>query len=109
MLKNKFEPVESDGDKKQLPWLGLVLAALLIGFFVLDSIEHLQNLVEFLVGSAIVVGVYLIPAAVAWNRKHNNRNAIITLNVLLGWTVIGWAGALVWAMTKDVDKVDGVD
>ena len=26
---------------------------------------------------------------------------LIALNILLGWTVIGWVVALVWALTKD--------
>jgi hypothetical protein len=30
--------------------------------------------------------------------------AITVLNVLLGWTFIGWVVALVWASTMDVEK-----
>lgn len=43
--------------------------------------------------------VYLLPGAVANLRAHHQQGAIWTLNILAGWTVIGWIGAMVWAMT----------
>lgn len=33
--------------------------------------------------------------------KKRNAGAIFVLNLLLGWTVIGWIVALVWALTVD--------
>ena len=48
---------------------------------------------------AIVLFLYFIPAMVA--RKHKNHPAILVLNLLLGWTVLGWIGALIWALTDD--------
>ncbi len=55
------------------------------------------------VGFAIVAGaiLYLAPAGVAALRGKRNFAAIATLNLLLGWTVIGWIAALVWALTVD--------
>jgi len=46
--------------------------------------------------------VYLIPSFVAVARNHDNRFAIGALNLVLGWTVVGWIGALVWAIHKPV-------
>ena len=43
---------------------------------------------------------YFVPSFVALARKHPQQIAIIALNVLLGWTVIGWMGALIWALVK---------
>jgi hypothetical protein len=34
-------------------------------------------------------------------RKKRNATAIFALNLLLGWTVLGWVAALVWAVTSD--------
>jgi hypothetical protein len=51
--------------------------------------------------------IYLLPAFVAWRRGHRQTAAIVVLNVLLGWTAIGWVLALVWACTADL-KVRGV-
>jgi len=47
--------------------------------------------------------VYVFPSFVADKRYHRQRWAILALNLLLGWTFIGWVAALVWALTSDVD------
>lgn len=49
----------------------------------------------------LLVGLlfYLLPGAVAVLRGHHNAFAILLLNVLLGWTFVGWVVALVWAFT----------
>ncbi len=48
----------------------------------------------------IVIGGYLLPGIVAIARKHHNAFAIFLLNLLLGWSFVGWVVALVWAFTK---------
>lgn len=52
-----------------------------------------------LVGVAMIVG-YFLPGLVAKIRRHPSSDAILLLNLLLGWTAIVWVGALVWAMTS---------
>lgn len=47
-----------------------------------------------------LAAVYLIPAWVAFAREHHQRGAITALNFALGWTLLGWVGALVWALTQ---------
>ena len=46
---------------------------------------------------AIAVIIYFVPLFVASIRNHPNAVAISLLNLFLGWTLIGWVGALVWA------------
>jgi hypothetical protein len=41
------------------------------------------------------VAIYLVPTTIAVNRKHNNAAAIAVLNLLFGWTFIGWGIALI--------------
>lgn len=48
---------------------------------------------------ALLAFVYALPALNAWKRKHHNAAAITALNVLLGWTILGWVAALVWSFT----------
>jgi len=48
---------------------------------------------------AIGLAIYFLPTLVGWKKK--NVIAIFTLNLLLGWSVIGWVIALVWAVAKD--------
>ncbi|GAF73425.1 unnamed protein product [marine sediment metagenome] len=49
----------------------------------------------------LAVLVYFLPGFVAVMRDKRNKNAILLVNLLLGWTVIGWIIALVWAVTVD--------
>jgi hypothetical protein len=48
------------------------------------------------------LALYLAPAFVARHRRHRQAGAIAVLNVLLGWTLLGWAAALVWAHAAPV-------
>ena len=51
--------------------------------------------------SILAIGLYLLPSFVAASKKRKNGGAILALNLFLGWTLIGWVGALVWALTSD--------
>lgn len=52
----------------------------------------------------MIVGLYFLPTIIALSRGKRNRCAISLLNLLLGWTVIGWVIALVWSvMHESVD------
>ena len=44
---------------------------------------------------------YFIPTIVAKVRHKENINAIFVLNLFLGWTIVGWVVALVWAVSKE--------
>lgn len=43
------------------------------------------------------LALYVLPPIVAARRGHPNTLPILLLSILLGWTLIGWALALVWA------------
>jgi len=47
---------------------------------------------------ALVLAAYFAPAIVARRRRHPSRQAIFAVNLLAGWTLIGWIGALAWAL-----------
>lgn len=61
--------------------------------------------VLFIVGSVIAL-LYFTPYAVAVHRNHNNQTAIFFTNLFFGWTLIGWAVALIWASTDNVKKAE---
>jgi len=42
---------------------------------------------------------YFIPAFIAKGKR--NAQSIFFLNLLLGWTILGWIAALIWALTND--------
>jgi hypothetical protein len=43
---------------------------------------------------------YFIPTFVAYGRKKSNAGAIFALNFFLGWSLIGWVAALIWALSN---------
>lgn len=45
------------------------------------------------------VVIYFLPAIVAQSRHHTSSNGICVLNLFLGWTILGWIIALVWAFS----------
>ncbi len=45
-----------------------------------------------------LLGLYCLPGLIAYRRGHPERVAIGALNLLLGWTFLGWVAALVWAL-----------
>ena len=55
-----------------------------------------------ILGVLVGMVVYFVPCLVASRREHKNAMPIFILNLLLGWTFIGWVGAMVWAMTDNV-------
>ena len=51
-----------------------------------------------MVSLTILTALFFLPAIIALVRGHNTL-AIFLLNFFLGWTVIGWFRALIWAVT----------
>ena len=56
------------------------------------------------VSHAIALCIYFIPAFIALVRRRHNTLVIILVNLALGWTIIGWAIALSWAISKPKPK-----
>lgn len=50
-----------------------------------------------LLALAVLVALYFIPLIIAAWRNMPNAVAISVLNVVAGWTFVGWVVALVWA------------
>jgi hypothetical protein len=70
-----------------------------LGFFVALSAGYGPEALGFLASLIIGLPVYFLPTILA--SKHRNQTAIFALNLLLGWTLLGWVVALVWALYKD--------
>ncbi|MGJ8524040.1 hypothetical protein R84981_002757 [Carnimonas sp. R-84981] len=48
----------------------------------------------------VLLIIYLLPFLVASYRRHPNLVPIFLINIFLGWTLIGWVGALAWSFTN---------
>ena len=46
---------------------------------------------------AVITLGYCLPLAIAMCRRSEKTDKISFVNILLGWTVIGWIASLVWA------------
>lgn len=51
--------------------------------------------------AVVALALYFVPSFIAVNKNKRNKNAIFALNLLLGWTFVGWVIALVWSLMKD--------
>jgi len=49
-----------------------------------------------------IIAVYLLPFFIGSCRAHKQAPLISIVNLFLGWTVIGWVAALIWAFTNNV-------
>jgi hypothetical protein len=52
--------------------------------------------IELIYGTAFVT-LYFTPSIVAFYRAKPSRFGIALFNLLVGWTVIGWIAAFIWA------------
>lgn len=51
----------------------------------------------------ILIALYFVPLLIAVKRNHRNMVAIVVINVFLGWTLLGWVGALVWSVMESTE------
>jgi len=54
-----------------------------------------------LIGMFIGIPLYFLPSIISLVRHKRNTLAIFLLNLLTGWTAIGWIISLVWSVTRD--------
>jgi hypothetical protein len=52
-----------------------------------------------LIGAAVILSfaLYFLPSIVAFARGHPNSLGIFLVNLIFGWTFLGWIAAMVWA------------
>lgn len=56
-------------------------------------------------GIGFGTALYFLPSIIALARSKRDLLAIFLLNLFLGWSVIGWIVALVWAAKNDAPVV----
>lgn len=54
--------------------------------------------VGVLVGGTVAVGFYLLPTIIGGVCRVVNIGSIFAINLLLGWTLVGWVVALAMAL-----------
>lgn len=83
---------------RAMPWIVMAgFTAVAIVAVPPDSNSNLRFV--FVVASALAAFLYFLPWVIAVERRATTANGIILLDVLAGWTFIGWVVALVWAVS----------
>lgn len=49
----------------------------------------------------LIICIYMLPTIIAASKHKKNGSAILALNLFLGWTLIGWVVALIWAVSYE--------
>lgn len=65
-----------------------------------------NDMMDYVLLICIAIGVmwvFWMPSVDAYDRRHRQRNIIFHINLWLGWTVIGWIVAYIWAQSADVE------
>ena len=52
----------------------------------------------------LVLAVYCLPTIIAIIRGMERGGGLLLLNLFLGWTVLGWLGALIWSVTGETSR-----
>ena len=52
----------------------------------------------------LIVLIYMLPSLIAYSREHPRRQDIAVLNILLGWTLIGWIAVFLWASLAQFER-----
>lgn len=63
----------------------------------LSHVGWIVDASEIIAGLIILAVIYMIPAIIAFWRRHPNRWVILLLNIFLGGTGIVWFGCFIWA------------
>jgi hypothetical protein len=79
------------------------ISLIVLGLIVMGLLTGTGFVQAALSSGAVGLGmwIYFIPARIAFKRSKKQRNPIAVLNLLLGWTILGWVGALVWATSSE--------
>ena len=62
-----------------------------------DTQNAINVIIGFVIGLAITAS-YCTPAIIALVRKIPNAGSVVVVNLLLGWTFVGWIIALAMAV-----------
>jgi len=84
--------------------LALIIGSLILLFALVGQFLGVNAGGSFPIILIALPVIYLVPSFIAGARKHRSGMAIVALNILLGWTFLGWVGALIWSLTGNVEE-----
>lgn len=79
----------------------LVLALIATPALAQDNSAAAAGMMVAIIIILVLALLYFVPTAVAQYRKASNTTTVFLVNLLLGWTAIGWIVALILAFAGD--------
>ncbi len=55
-------------------------------------------IIFYIIGSVFAIALYMIPAFIAYKRKHPQFIPILVIDLFFGWSGIAWVGMLAWSL-----------
>ena len=94
-LKAQFERLEPPARYAAIA--GVAVAGILLAVLLIRAIPTLLDALGPFIVIAVIFLLYWLPTVIAFRRGHVSRGGILILNLVAGWTVIGWIVCLIWA------------
>jgi hypothetical protein len=69
------------------------------GAAIASSLALYVVIAGFSIAISLSVATYMLPTLIAIKRHHRRAFSVAVLDILLGWTIVGWAIALIWSWT----------
>ena len=66
---------------------------------------HPNEAADFVV-LGLIIAAYFVPTVVAKYRDKKNTEAIFLVNLIFGWSMLGWIAALTWALYAEKQMVN---
>jgi len=63
-----------------------------------SQMTMLASAIFIMMIAAVSAGLYLLPTLIGWARHVPHIGSVAAVNILLGWTLAGWAVALAMAL-----------
>jgi hypothetical protein len=70
----------------------------------MESAVAASGVVQGLVVVMLCLFLYFLPSVISFKRHVRSRVQVLILNLVLGWSLLGWFIVLVWAFSPNVDQ-----
>ena len=65
-----------------------------------DEISEIYFWYFVLIITIATIVIYVAPSIIALKRKIRNKEILVVLNLILGWTLAGWVGCLIYSLVE---------
>lgn len=74
-----------------------------------DEISEMYFWYFILILAVLAIIVYFIPSIIGLKRKIRNKEILVIVNLLCGWTCAGWILCLIWSITEQTNTVKRIE